>query len=293
MSAHRVFWLLALVSLLGAGCAGASCPEGGAAGLCEARPPSDELVGPLWLLEHLDDAGLQIIDVRTLGEFEAARIPGALYLDDAALRATVMGIAGQVAPPAEVEAAFAAAGIRDDARLIIYSGTLDTSAARVWWTLLLHGHRDAQVLDWGFAGWSDAGHPTDSGASASSPSSYQAGAVDEALRVDADFVEAQLASPDVVLVDARSAAEYAAGHIPGALSVDWNENLEEGSLRARAELESLYASIDASATVITYCQTGSRASVAFLVLRHLGFADVRLYDGSWAEWGSDMSRPVE
>jgi thiosulfate/3-mercaptopyruvate sulfurtransferase len=95
-------------------------------------------------------------------------------------------------------------------------------------------------------------------------------------------------APLAQLVDARTLGEYAAGRVPTATFAPWGDNLSGGLLRPRAELEDLYAGFgfDPERTTITYCLVGWRASVAWLTLTWLGFADARVYDGSWLEWGA-------
>ena len=86
------------------------------------------------------------------------------------------------------------------------------------------------------------------------------------------------------------------GHIPGALHLDWSANLGEDStflpvdqLARRFE----EAGVETEGTAVSYCQTGIRAAQDYFVLRLLGYADVRLYDGSWEEWGNNDRFPVD
>lgn len=96
-------------------------------------------------------------------------------------------------------------------------------------------------------------------------------------------------------MDARSPAEYEAGHIPSAVNVEWARNLSGGLLRSRLELNKLYADLglDPRRTTVVYCTAGWRASVAWLTLTWLGFEDVPVYDGSWLEWGTGGHFPIE
>ena len=70
---------------------------------------------------------------------------------------------------------------------------------------------------------------------------------------------------------------------------------EPSVFKSAQELYGLYyeAGVSPDKEVITYCQTGVRAAHAYFQLRLLGYEHVRVYDGSWEEWGSDADFPVE
>jgi thiosulfate/3-mercaptopyruvate sulfurtransferase len=87
------------------------------------------------------------------------------------------------------------------------------------------------------------------------------------------------------------------GHVPSALNVSI-EGLrdEHGSFRSAADLRRVFASIDPSDSgeVMAYCTIGARACTAWFALTYLlGRQRVRVYDGSWAEWGLTPGTLVE
>jgi thiosulfate/3-mercaptopyruvate sulfurtransferase len=116
----------------------------------------------------------------------------------------------------------------------------------------------------------------------------------------------------IQIVDARSREEYdgwrvsppggqdhgaeRAGHVPGALNLHYQDLIDEhGALKPVEELRRRVAAagIDGNRPIIAYCRLSHRASLLTYVLQEkLGYADVRLYDGSWTEWGSTVGSPI-
>jgi thiosulfate/3-mercaptopyruvate sulfurtransferase len=199
-------------------------------------------------------------------------------------------IPAQVAPPMQAQPVLRMAGLRNDVIAVVYGEPDEYDPSRIVWTLRYYGHGDVRYLDGGYAAWVAAGGAIDTDPPSIESTEYTIIGVDEGLRVEGDWVLSQLGdepydTPAIQLVDARSEGEYDAGRIPSARNVNWTRNLENGLLRSESELEALYEGMDPAMTTVTYCVSGWRGSFAWLTLTALGYDDVRLYDGSWNEWG--------
>ena len=83
------------------------------------------------------------------------------------------------------------------------------------------------------------------------------------------------------------------GHIPSAVNIDWENNIENGIFKSKAKLSRIYSDIPKNSQIITYCQGGYRAAHAFLALKMLGYKNVKMYLGSWGEWGNRPGLPIE
>ncbi len=182
---------------------------------------------------------------------------------------------------------------------------------RIAWLLSYLGHPQVHILDGGYSAWRQAGQPIARGP-AGRPSAL--GALrpqpQPAVRADKAHVQAAVTAASKPLVlDVRSEEEWRGatpyfeargGHIPGALPLDWRRFLDEsGRLREPTALRQALAAIGVRGPdqegreIIVYCTGGVRSAFAWAVLRELGYAQVRNYDGSFWEWAADRSLPVE
>lgn len=284
--------MLAIVTLsLALGCGDGGSPD--------SEPTDSPIVVDVdWLGDNLSDPNLQLVDARAGASFDEGRIPNAIHLQPSQLAAPEGDVPSQVAPPELAEPVLRAAGLREGTTVVVYGEPPEFDPARIVWALRYYQHGDVRYLDGGYPAWLERGGEIDDAPPSSTPTDYTIVGVDENLRVTSDYVlssigEAPYAMPSIQLVDARAPAEFEAGRIPTARLVQWTDNLEDGRLRSLDEIAALHEGLDPEGTTVTYCLIGLRGSFAWLALTHLGYQDVRLYDGSWAEWGSSAAFPVE
>jgi thiosulfate/3-mercaptopyruvate sulfurtransferase len=262
----------------------------------EAGARVDPIVSTAWVAEHLHDPDLLLVHVAMAHMGMPDRlIPGAVFLDYHAIE-TSQNLPVELPPVDELVKTLRGVGLSNSSRVVLYGPKPAHLAARVFMTLEYLGQARVSVMDGGIEAWIAEGRPVVDHAAAPKPGAFEA-RVDPDVVVDAQWVKAHLADPKVALVDARPRAEFEnAGHIPGAHSLYFGELLRSDELRLKTEADAraLFEKAGAGAgrLVVSYCQVGMRASYDYLVARQLGYA-VRLYDGSWAEWGARADLPKE
>jgi thiosulfate/3-mercaptopyruvate sulfurtransferase len=305
------YWLalgLILLPLLG-GCAPAAMPATGAA---EADVPTayanpDVLVDTQWVLDHLDDPNVRLIDLSgNPEEYAAGHLPGAVYVnlgDD--MTNPEDSTRGQILTQDALSALFSRLGINADTTVVFYDGNNNLAAARAYWVLKYYQHDDVRIYNGGSKKWAADGQALTTGEVQVTPTDYVAQDPDLAIRTTGDYVLEHLDDSNVVLCDTRGAEEFAGtdvraqrgGHIPGAINVEWTNAVnQDGTFKDAQALFELYtkAGFSPDKQIITYCQTGVRGAHTWFVLKELlGFPDVRNYDGSWEEWGNQENTPIE
>ncbi len=291
------------------------------------------LVQTGWLEANLFSPSLQVVDARWRGDgsgrrlFETSHIPGAVHLDWQSDLTYVDGeVRYRLLTPERFAQAMASAGIGDETRVVAYADEDYSGAARMWWALRYFGHDQVAVLDGGWDRWIAEGRPVSADPVQPGPAEFTPRRRD-ALLARAEEIERALAGDPyrIALVDTRPPEQYAGqavwtpegshylppgqdwgevegrwtrgGRIPGAIHLLSSENLDPKTWRylsPEALLDrALAAGLDPSRRTITYCGAGISASLGLFALHLAGFRDLALYDGSWEEWGSDASRPVE
>lgn len=246
------------------------------------------LVDANWLKTHLNDSDVKVIALTGSSEFRSGHIPGAAQIDW-----TDLGLADTSDPSitrwqVDIEQKLARLGVSRSDKVLIYDdGTL--YAPRLWWILDQLGHQDKRILNGGLIAWTKAGGRIEKGASTARPATQPyKGTSNATALATLDEVKAVLDDPNVVLVDARTAAEYVQGHIPGAINIPFIDNAatvpkvwkSPEALRAMYEA----AGVTPDKSVIAYCSTGVRSAATYFTLTLLGYPHVSLYTGSWDEW---------
>lgn len=253
---------------------------------------------PAWLMDQLDRNDLTVIALTPEPEFIAGHIPGAAKIEWPELEIVETSESSVDTWLNDLAEILTSVGLEREDSVVVYDGGTFW-ASRVWWILHLLGHEDVRVLDGGLGAWIASGGNLSSGPpkldAASQP--YQAMPELSAM-VRIDEAVAALESGEATFVDVRSIGEYAPAHIPGAINVPYHQNAVDGPVsywKSPSELREMYenAGVLPGQRVIPYCSTGVRSAVTYFTLRQLGYENVALFTGSFAEWSADPARPVE
>jgi thiosulfate/3-mercaptopyruvate sulfurtransferase len=267
------------------------------------------------------DANTVFFFAGTDSAFEAGHIAGSAhafshdmqYLDD------VQKCGGLPMCQSNAEAFLGAHGIGNDTRVIIYEDGKGVNESGMLFFLNLYGHHNAQMLEGGTVDWA-GGLETGAG---TAPAAKSFGAtVDYSMIATMADVQAGINDDSVVILDARhdigeytgqnlkdgmkNAREHigvaSGGHIPSAIFSPWskyagNKSGESGKPIFRS-VESIQKSINrlakkgysADSAVITYCHVGlGRGSFQYYGMKAAGHSNVRLYVGSFSEWGNSSN----
>lgn len=186
-------------------------------------------------------------------------------------------------------------GISAEDTIVAYDDMHGVFAARFLVTAELYGHDDLHLLDGDFSSWTRE-HETTNNAPDPTPTTYEISDPEHSPLVGQETVEQATDDPDSVIVDTRDPEEYAEGHIPSAVNLDWLELVDDDTrgLKPRDELEAILEEngITDDKRVVLYCNTARRISHTYVVLSSLGYDDLAFYEGSLTEWEASGA-PIE
>lgn len=269
----------------------------------------DSLVSTDWLAQHLDEPDLVVIDSSWFmpasgrsgrAEYLQAHIPGALFLDIDEISDRSNPAPHMLPRAAEFGAAMEELGVGRSDRIVVYDNSPTRNAARGWFMLRHFGADQVAILDGGFQKWIAEGRPTESGEPSPRRATFEAVERDEIVTK-----QQLLAGSGLPWVDARGRGRFegsepdprpgvAPGHAPGCRNLPFGSLYrEDGTFRPVEELRRLFdeAGVDPARPFVASCGSGVTANSLIFAAHLIGNDDVRLYDGSWSEWGADPATP--
>ncbi len=250
------------------------------------------------LQKIVDDSNLLMIDTRSFKEYSEGHIPGAVNLDLFSFHWIDTTQKGMESFENQFQRIFSFAGVSNEKKVVFYDDISGMLAARGVWLLMCFSHPHVFMLDGGLQKWKNENLPIDQNPNGSKPEKFT-NSINPNFITGFEYIRDNL--DKLKIIDARTAEEFSGnllraaqgGHIPKSININWSENLtKEGTLKTDDGLSNLYQ-IPKDSEIVTYCQGAYRAAHSFLALKKLGFENVKVYLGSWGEWGNNLDLPIE
>jgi len=246
----------------------------------------------------LTESNLIIADTRSFKEYSEGHISGAVHLDLFAFHWIDTTKEGIENFNNQSQNLLSFLGVTPEKKVVFYDSVSGMLAARGVWMLMYFSHQNVSMLNGGITKWKKENLPLQTKPNAFKPSAFS-GKINSDIISGFEHIRDNI--ENLKILDARSTGEYdgsivraaQSGHIPNAINIDWNQNIsEDGTFKSDEELSKMY-DYPKDSEIITYCQGAYRAANSFLVLKKLGFKNIRVYLGSWGEWGNKLELPVE
>lgn len=263
------------------------------------------LIEPHHLEDMMGNENLVIVDLCKAKQFAKAHIPNALFVPYSDIIHIEKPVMGLLPDKDSFSKLLSSLGVTADTHVVAYDDEGGGCAARLIWTLYVFGHENASILNGGLHSWANGGHALSDQPSTATPSDYWL-TNSGMFTATRDYILQNYKKENVALLDARTIQEFTGekkfaekgGHIPGAIRYEWTDAIDKvdnfrmlSSDILQKELDDLGLSKDKE--IICYCQSHHRSAYSWLMLRSLGYENVKGYPGSWSDWGNQADTPTE
>jgi thiosulfate/3-mercaptopyruvate sulfurtransferase len=269
-----------------------------------------------WLKQHQSDAQVCVLDAtmeKPISQSSSAltglvpgAIPGAIRFDFSHHIVDANSAISNTMPCADIfQQKVRELGINQDSLIVVYDKQGLFAAARAWFMFKTMGFDNVAILKGGLPAWLAAGYDLETAyCTAEQPGDFVV-VKDKQLFVDKHYVLNAIQDEHKQIVDARSYGRFSGqekdpradmrnGHIPHSLNLHYANLIENGCLIDKARLKAIFDELVPSPNEFIFsCGSGVTACILALAAEIAGFDNIKVYDGSWSEWGSDKLLPID
>ena len=254
---------------------------------------------------HLPNSGRNALD-----EFNNKHIPNARFFDIDQISDKKSSLPHMLPDEDYFSKMVSSLGIKNNDTVIVYDNSIFFSSARAWWMFKIFGHENIRIIDGGLKAWINSGGPSSNEKSQTKETAYVANKKNLGLYDTLSNIMSDLESEkNKIVIDARGEDRFFAkvkepragiksGHIPSSLNIPISSIIDKNTncLKSIDEINVIFTTIgltDKDSELVMTCGSGVTACGLALAANSLGFKNVKVYDGSWSEWGSREETPIE
>ena len=254
---------------------------------------------------HLPNSGRNALE-----EFNSCHIPNARFFDINKISEQSSDLPHMLPNELFFSEMVGKLGINNDDTVVAYDNSIFFSSARAWWMFKIFGHKNLKIIDGGLKAWKDQGGRLESKKNVFKNTTYIAQKVNDKLYDNLDNIMEDLNNyRNKVIIDARGEERFLgqveeprpkvrSGHIPSSLNIPISSLIDKKSncFKSASEINQIFRDIgitNKDAELVMTCGSGVTACGLAIAANSLGFKNVKVYDGSWSEWGANPKTPIE
>ena len=254
---------------------------------------------------HLPNSGRNALE-----EFNSCHIPNARFFDINKISEQSSDLPHMLPNELFFSEMVGKLGINNDDTVVAYDNSIFFSSARAWWMFKIFGHKNLKIIDGGLKAWKDQGGLLESKKNVFKNTTYIAQKVNDKLYDNLDNIMEDLNNyRNKVIIDARGEERFLgqveeprpkvrSGHIPSSLNIPISSLIDKKTncFKSVSEINQIFRDVgvtDKDAELVMTCGSGVTACGLAIAANSLGFKNVKVYDGSWSEWGANPKTPIE
>ena len=270
-----------------------------------------------WLKKNLNNPKIKIIDgtwhmptsdLNAFEIFKEKHIPNSIFIDLEEISDQNSSLPHMIPDNDYFSKKISSKGICNNDHLVIYDMYGMFSAARIWFMFKAFGHKKVSILNGGLPAWINSGGKISDKTNKLKPTTYKAD-LNKSLIVNYREVFDSLSNNKYQIIDARSPDRFSgiseeprpgikSGHIPKSKNLYFNDLIDPDTKKfiKKEEIGNLIkkTGIDIKKDIICSCGSGVTACILKFGLELLNEnKNIKIYDGSWSEWGTKEDSPCE